>query len=39
MSVEILVYILIGANVLFSWQAFSKRSLFEKYKFRIGSIL
>lgn len=39
MSVEILVYILIGANVLFSWQAFSNSNLLDKYKFRIGNII
>lgn len=39
MSVEILVYILIAANVLFSWQAFENYSLFEKFKFRVGNIL
>ena len=39
MSVEILVYLLIGANVLFSWQGFGNSALFDKYKFRIGNIL
>jgi membrane associated rhomboid family serine protease len=34
-----LVYILIAANVLFSWQAFSNDALFERFKFRIGNIL
>lgn len=39
MSVTMLVYILIAANVLFSWQAFGNRTLFENYKFRVGNIL
>lgn len=39
MTVELVVYILIGANVLFSWQAFSNQNLFNRFKFRVGSIL
>ncbi|MCD8528809.1 MAG: rhomboid family intramembrane serine protease [Chitinophagales bacterium] len=39
MSVEILVYIIIAANVLFSWQGFDNHGFFEKYKFRVGSII
>lgn len=39
MTVELVVYILIGANVLFSWQAFSNSDLFNRFKFRVGSIL
>ena len=39
MNVTMLVYILIAANVLFSWQAFSNQALFENFKFRVGNIL
>jgi len=38
-SVEYLVYIIIAANVIFSWMAFNNVALFEKYKFRIGDVL
>jgi len=39
MSVTMFVYILIAANVLFSWQAFNNQALFENFKFRVGNIL
>jgi membrane associated rhomboid family serine protease len=36
---EMLVYAIIGANVLFSYAAFNKPAMFNKYKFRVGDIL
>lgn len=39
MSVEIVVYILLAANGLFSWQGFENANLFNRYKFRVGDIL
>lgn len=39
MTTAYLVYGLIAANVLFSWQAFENHNLLEQFKFRIGSIL
>ena len=39
MSVEIVVYILLAANGIFSWQGFENSNLFNRYKFRVGDIL
>jgi membrane associated rhomboid family serine protease len=36
---ELVIYAIIGANVLFSYTAFNKPALFENYKFNIGRIL
>lgn len=38
-NVEYLVYVLLAANVLFSWMGFNDRSIFEKYKLNVGRIL
>lgn len=34
-----IVWLLIGANAVFSWMGFNDRDLFEKYLFRAGSII
>lgn len=39
MTINYFVYAIIAANLLFSWQGFNNLGLFEKYKFRVGSIL
>lgn len=39
MTVEIVVYILLAANGIFSWQGFENANLFNRYKFRVGDIL
>lgn len=38
-SVKYLLYLLLAANVIFSWMAFSNHSLFEKFKLQVGRIL
>jgi len=37
-NLPIVILVIIGANILFSYQGFNNRALFDKYKFHIGAI-